>query len=56
MAGRPWGVLVVLHTGCRWRDLPPELGGGREHTARRMRHRQEAGVWEKLHQRAPDEL
>jgi transposase len=23
----------ILDTGCRWRDLPPQLGFGSEHTA-----------------------
>lgn len=51
------GILFVLHTGCRWRDLPVELGRGSEHTAwRRLRHWQEAGVWETLHQRVLGEL
>ncbi len=45
------GILFVLHTGCRWRDLPPALGCGSGHTAwRRLREWQEAEVWEKLHQ------
>ena len=51
------GILFVLHTGCRWRDLPGELGCGSGHTAwRRLRDWQEAGVWEKLHQRVLQEL
>ena len=44
------GILFVLRTGCRWRDLPPQLGCGSGHTAwRRLRQWQKAGVWEKLH-------
>ena len=44
------GILFVLHTGCRWRDLPVKLECGSGHTAwRRLRHWQESGVWEKLH-------
>lgn len=51
------GILFVLHTGCRWRDLPPALGCGSGHTAwRRLRHWQEAGVWEKLHRAVLEEL
>jgi transposase len=38
------GILFVLHTGCRWRDLPLQLGYGSEHTAwRRLRAWQAAG-------------
>lgn len=51
------GILFVLHTGCRWRDLPIELGYGSGVTCwRRLRTWQEAGVWEALHQRVLDEL
>lgn len=47
----------MLHTGCRWRDLPVELGCGSGHTAwRRLRAWQEAGVWEKLHRAVLEEL
>lgn len=47
----------MLHTGCRWRDLPLALGCGSGHTAwRRLRKWQEAGVWEKLHKAVLDEL
>ena len=43
-------ILFVLRTGCRWRDLPPQLGFGSRHTAwRRLRAWQEAGVWDRLH-------
>ena len=27
------GILFVLHSGCRWRDLPPQLVYGSGHTA-----------------------
>ena len=27
------GILFVLDTGCRWRDLPEQLGCGSGHTA-----------------------
>ena len=51
------GILFVLNTGCRWRDLPPQLGAGSGHTAwRRLRAWQAAGVWERLHQLVLDEL
>ena len=39
------GILFVLYTECRWRDLLPALGCGSGHTAwRRLRHWQEADV------------
>jgi transposase len=51
------GILFVLNTGCRWRDLPPALGAGSGHTAwRRLRAWQAAGVWDQLHRRVLDEL
>ncbi len=51
------GILFVLHTGCRWRDLPPRLGYGSGHTAwRRLRAWQQAGVWDRLHRLVLDEL
>jgi transposase len=47
----------VLNTGCRWRDLPPQLDAGSGHTAwRRLRAWQAAGVWERLHRLVLDEL
>ena len=49
--------MFVLNTGCRWRDLPPQLGVGSGHTAwRRLRAWQGAGVWDRLHQLVLDEL
>jgi transposase len=51
------GILFVLHTGCRWRDLPPQLGYGSGHTAwQRLRGWQQAGVWDRLHRLVLDEL
>jgi transposase len=45
------GIVFVLSTGCRWRDLPQKLGCGSGHTAwRRLREWQDAGVWDRLHQ------
>jgi transposase len=44
------GVLFVLHTGIAWRHLPRGLGYGSGVTCwRRLRERQEAGVWARLH-------
>ena len=40
-------ILFVLRTGCRWKDLPKELGSAT--TAwRRLKEWEEAGVWESL--------
>ena len=40
--------MFVLTTGCRWRDLPEQLGAGSGRTAwRRLRAWQAAGVWER---------
>jgi len=51
------GILFVLPTGCRWRDLPPQLGYGSGHTAwRGLRAWQAAGVWDRLHRLMPGEL
>ncbi len=49
--------MFVLVTGCRWRDLPPELGFGSGHTAwRRLREWHDAAVWDRLHRLVLDEL
>src|SRR3712207_2079994 len=46
------GIVFVLRTGCPWRLLPKGLGCGSGATCwRRLRDRQQAGVWEKLHTR-----
>jgi len=51
------GIMFVLVTGCRWRDLPPQLGWGLGHTAwRRLREWDDAGVWDGLHRLVLDEL
>ena len=45
------GIVFVLRTGLRWRDLPAEMGCGSGVTCwRRLRHWQEAGVWDRLHE------
>lgn len=63
--GRPWqsdracleGILWVLRSGARWRDLPTELFGVSGVTCwRRLRAWQKAGVWEKLWRRLLGEL
>jgi len=46
------GIVFVLRTGCPWRLLPNELGCGSGTTCwRRLRDWQEAGVWQRLHER-----
>lgn len=45
------GIVFVMRTGLRWRDLPAEMGCGSGVTCwRRLRDWQEAGVWDRLHQ------
>ena len=40
-------ILFVLRSGCRWKDVPAELGSGV--TAwRRLKDWEEAGVWERV--------
>ena len=41
------GVLYVLRTGCRWRDLPGEYGSSVT-CWRRLNQWQEQGVWEDI--------
>jgi len=41
-----WYVLV---TGCRWEDVPLELGCSGRTAHRRLQRRNEAGVWDDLH-------
>jgi transposase len=51
------GILYVLHTGIGWEHLPQELGFGCGMTAwRRLRDWQQAGVWQRLHERLLAEL
>ena len=43
------GILYVLRTGCRWKDMPREYGS--YVTAwRRLRRWQEEGVWTRIWQ------
>jgi len=45
------GILFVLYTGILWRFLPQELGFGSGMTCwRRLRDRNDAGVWQRLHE------
>lgn len=61
--GRPWvdnrrcleGILWVLKTGARWRDLPEEYPSPST-CWRRMRKWADEGVWEKIMQEFLGEL
>jgi transposase len=45
------GIVFVLRTGLRWRDLPAEMGCGSGVTCwRRLRDWQDVGVWDRLHE------
>jgi len=39
------GILWVLHSGARWKDLPPKYGS-RSTCHRRLQQWQDQGVWE----------
>jgi transposase len=44
------GIVFVLKSGIPWEMLPKEMGCGSRMTCwRRLKERQEAGVWERLH-------
>jgi transposase len=55
--GRPWVphrvavrvIWFVLATGCRWEDVPAELGCSGRTAHRRLRAWEELGVWDRLH-------
>jgi transposase len=55
--GRPWVshrvavrvIWFVLATGCRWEDVPLELGCSGRTAQRRLRAWEELGVWDRLH-------
>src|SRR5438132_4275591 len=55
--GRPWighravvrDIWFVLATGCRWEDVPPELGCSGRTAQRRLRAWEEVGCWDRLH-------
>ena len=51
------GILFVLETGIPWEYLPAALGCGSGMTCwRRLRDRQQAGVWHRLHTTLLDRL
>jgi transposase len=41
------GILWVLRSGARWKDLPPKYGS-RSTCHRRLQEWQEQGVWERI--------
>ena len=42
-------LWFVLATGCRWEDVPPELGCSGISAHRYLRRWEEMGVWNRLH-------
>jgi transposase len=51
------GILFVLKSGIPWEMLPQEMGCGSGMTCwRRLKEWNEAGVWERLHERLLDRL
>ncbi len=44
-------IWYVLVSGCRWEDVPLELGCSGRTAHRRLEAWEEAGIWERLHQR-----
>ena len=41
-------LRFVLTTGCRWEDVPPELGCSGRTAHRRLRTWEEAGIWDRF--------
>lgn len=42
------GILYVLHTGCRWEDIPPERYGSGSTCWRRFDQWQKFGIWDMI--------
>lgn len=42
-------IWYVLTTGCRWRDVPLEMGCSGETARTRMVEWEEAGIWDRVH-------
>ena len=42
-------IWYVLVTGVRWRDVPEEMGCSGETARCRLRHWQDAGIWDRVH-------
>ena len=43
------GIVYVARHGCRWRDVPRDLGASGVSCWRRLRDWQALGVWERAH-------
>ena len=44
-------IWYVLATGCRWEDVPLEMGCSGRTAHRRLEHWEELGIWDRLHLR-----
>jgi transposase len=42
-------IWFVLASGCRWEDVPPEMGCSGRTAHRRLRAWEELGVWDRVH-------
>ena len=42
-------IWFILTTGCRWEDVPRELGCSGRTAHRRLREWEELGIWDRLH-------
>jgi transposase len=42
------GILYVLHTGCRWEDLPHDIDASYQTCHRRLLEYQRRRVWQKI--------
>jgi transposase len=42
-------IWFVLVSGCRWEDVPPEMGCSGRTAHRRLRYWEELGIWDRLH-------
>lgn len=43
-------IWFVLTVGCRWKDVPPEMGCSGETARTRLQQWQEAGIWQRVHE------
>ena len=49
-------IWFVLTVGCRWKDVPREMGCSGETARTRLKLWQEAGLWQRVHHRILEEL
>src|SRR5438128_10195831 len=42
-------LWFVLASGCRWEDVPPEMGCSGRSAQRYLQHWEELGCWHRLH-------